>query len=92
MSHPEVAGFLRPACPLLPEIAGPLEPSETRQHAGEKGASFYEAALRYAQSLWRSGKPAQAILQPLAMQSRLSENYWVKNRCLGSALAIKCSP
>ena len=35
----------------------------TRRHGVERGAAFYQDALRYAQSLWISGKPAQAILQ-----------------------------
>lgn len=30
---------------------------------GNYGADFYLATLRYAQSLWLQGKPAQAILQ-----------------------------
>ncbi len=30
---------------------------------GDYGEGFYLAALRYAQSLWLQGKPAQAILQ-----------------------------
>ncbi len=55
--------FRFPACPLLPEVAEPLGHMVTRAHAGEKDGRFYVAALRYAQSLWREGKPAQAILQ-----------------------------
>jgi hypothetical protein len=35
----------------------------TRRHGRERGAEFYEDALRYAQSQWIAGKPAQAILQ-----------------------------
>ena len=35
----------------------------TRRHGGGKGPEFYGDALRYAQSLWLEGKPAQAILQ-----------------------------
>lgn len=35
----------------------------TRRHGDQRGAAFYQDALRYAQSLWISGKPAQAILQ-----------------------------
>lgn len=55
--------FRRPACPFLPEVAAPLGHMVTRIHAPVKGEHFYLAALRYAQSLWREGKPAQAILQ-----------------------------
>lgn len=35
----------------------------TRRHGNHKGAEFYLDALRYAQSQWMAGKPAQAILQ-----------------------------
>jgi hypothetical protein len=35
----------------------------TRRHGDAKGAEFYLDALRFAQSQWISGKPAQAILQ-----------------------------
>jgi hypothetical protein len=55
--------FTRPACPLLPQIDAVLHPAVTREFAGLKCDRFYEACLRYAQSLWRQGKPAQAILQ-----------------------------
>lgn len=50
-------------CPWLPECAERLGPESTRIHSVEKGADFYLAALRYSQSLWLHGKPAQAILQ-----------------------------
>ncbi len=50
-------------CPHLPQVTEPLGPEETRGHAAEKGTEYYLAALRYAQSQWRAGKPAQAILQ-----------------------------
>jgi hypothetical protein len=35
----------------------------TRRHGGARGAACYQDALRYAQSLWITAKPAQAILQ-----------------------------
>jgi hypothetical protein len=35
----------------------------TRKHGAARGAAFYQDALRYAQSQWLAGKPAQAILQ-----------------------------
>lgn len=40
-----------------------MGPESTRVHGEEKGSAFYQATLRYAQSLWREGKPAQAVLQ-----------------------------
>jgi hypothetical protein len=51
------------ACPWLPQPGGVLGPEVTRELAGERGVAYYRAALCYAQSLWREGKPAQAILQ-----------------------------
>ena len=52
-----------PACPWLPEVGKILDFSITRRHGNDKGAEFYLDALRYAQSQWIVGKPAQAILQ-----------------------------
>jgi len=52
-----------PACPWLPEVDRLHDCGITRRHGGEKGAAFYVDALRYSQSLWLAGKPAQAILQ-----------------------------
>lgn len=50
-------------CPFLPDTGEVLKPDWTRRHRAERGEDFYVAALEYAQSLWRSGKPAQALLQ-----------------------------
>ena len=52
-----------PACPWLPEVEEIHDYSITRRHDKAKGAGFYLDALRYAQSQWLTGKPAQAILQ-----------------------------
>lgn len=54
---------VNPPCPWLPAIDEIHDFTLTRRHGGERGALFYQDALRYAQSLWISGKPAQAILQ-----------------------------
>lgn len=35
----------------------------TRRHGDVRGSAYYFDALRYAQSQWMHGKPAQAILQ-----------------------------
>ncbi len=51
------------ACPWLPEISAVHDFSLTRRHGAARGADFYLDALRYAQSQWCAGKPAQAILQ-----------------------------
>ncbi|NQX01306.1 hypothetical protein HQ447_11670 [bacterium] len=47
----------------MPEIDAIHDFSITRRHGDDRGRAFYLDALRYAQSLWISGKPAQAILQ-----------------------------
>lgn len=52
-----------PPCPWLPEISEIHDHSLTRRHGAARGAAFYLDALRYAQSQWISGKPAQTILQ-----------------------------
>ncbi len=51
------------ACPWLPVVDRLHDFTLTRRHAGEKGHAFYLDALRFAQSQWLVGKPAQAILQ-----------------------------
>lgn len=60
-----VSGFsaANPPCPWLPEVAAPLDHSVTRRHGKNRGPAFYQDSLAYAQSHWRSGKPAQALLQ-----------------------------
>lgn len=63
MKSPLHATFIFPGCPLLPELSHPHGHMVTRIHAGRKGARYYLATQCYAQSLWREGKPAQAILQ-----------------------------
>jgi len=63
LKSPFDASFIFPNCPLLPEVAQPHGPMVTRVHAPQKDSRFYLAALCYAQSLWREGKPAQALLQ-----------------------------
>jgi hypothetical protein len=52
-----------PPCPWLPEVEDIHDFSITRRHMGVRGREFHLDALRYAQSQWISGKPAQAILQ-----------------------------
>lgn len=54
--------FVLPCCPLLPVVTRPHGPAVTRELA-VRDARYYHACLCYAQSLWREGKPAQAILQ-----------------------------
>ena len=55
--------FVNPACPWLPPVGQVLDHRVTRRHGSLRGQAFYQDALRYAQSLWMSGKPAQALLQ-----------------------------
>ncbi|RYD63892.1 MAG: hypothetical protein EOP84_33205, partial [Verrucomicrobiaceae bacterium] len=63
MKSPIHATFAFPACPFLPEVTHPHGHMITRAFGGMKCHRYYFAALSYAQSLWREGKPAQAILQ-----------------------------
>ncbi|MFT5904516.1 MAG: hypothetical protein ACI9E1_000091 [Cryomorphaceae bacterium] len=55
--------FINPPCPHLPEIDTPLPITHTRKHRESCGSDYFQACLELAQSLWRSGSPAQAILQ-----------------------------
>ncbi|NJM37652.1 MAG: hypothetical protein HC845_07240 [Akkermansiaceae bacterium] len=50
-------------CPWLPIVTEIYDFSITRRHGEQKGAAFYLDALRFSQSQWMAGKPAQAILQ-----------------------------
>lgn len=54
---------VNPPCPLLPAVDRIHDHTLTRRHGAEKGPAFYLDALRYAQSQWMAGKPAQAVLQ-----------------------------
>ena len=51
------------ACPHLPAIEDRLDWQSMAPHREVKNAAYYLATLRYSQSLWLEGKPAQAILQ-----------------------------
>jgi hypothetical protein len=57
------SGIVNPACPLLPAVSEVHDFTITRRHGNDKGAEYYLDALRYAQSQWLCGRPAQAILQ-----------------------------
>jgi len=63
MSLIEPPIFHNPPCPWLPEVAEIHDFTVTRKHGDARGAAFYQDALRFAQSQWLAGKPAQAILQ-----------------------------
>lgn len=72
----KVAWF-NPACPWLPAVDFPQDFRLTRRHGSDKGADFYGDALVYAQSQWRMGKPAQAILQlDKAWMAELPPDEW----------------
>lgn len=49
-------------CPCLPEQEAPLRAECLAALGTSRGADFYIAALHYAQSQWREGLPARAIL------------------------------
>lgn len=57
------ADWLNPACPWLPAVDSSHDFRLTRRHGNDKRIAFYWDALIYAQSQWRMGKPAQAVLQ-----------------------------
>ncbi len=52
-----------PVCPHLPAVARPLTAAVARAGRAGGPAADYRVSLDYAQSLWREGKPAQALLQ-----------------------------
>lgn len=61
---PMISPFPRNSpCPWLPDTLETHDFMLTRRHGPVKGPDFYRDALRYAQSQWIAGKPAQAILQ-----------------------------
>jgi len=75
--EPLDGAWLNPACPWLPEVDSPHDFRLTRRHGADKGADFYWDALVYAQSQWRMGKPAQALLQiDKAWMADLSPDEW----------------
>ena len=55
--------FINEPCPLLPEVERVWRASDVTRFGDERSPAFYEASLCYAQSQWRCGFPAQAILQ-----------------------------
>ena len=63
MKSPVHATFTFGACRFLPEVSDLYDHMITRSLGPMKCDRYYLAALCYAQSLWRQGKPAQAILQ-----------------------------
>ncbi len=50
-------------CPWLPMVDGPVRARDAAALAGDRGEAFYLFSLGYAQSKWRQGLPAQALLQ-----------------------------
>ncbi len=55
--------FVNPPCPFLPPIDDVVAAAEVVALGKERGPVFYETSLRYGQSRWRTGFPAQALLQ-----------------------------
>ena len=55
--------WTNPSCPHLPSIQESLPITHTRQHRKDCDLEYFNACLELAQSLWRTGSPAQAILQ-----------------------------
>lgn len=54
--------FILPPCPHLPDASASLSAVSMRSVGADRGEAFYRLALACAQSLWRKGLPAQAIL------------------------------
>lgn len=55
--------WINSTCPHLPTIEAPLPITYTREHRQACDLKYFSACLELAQSLWRTGAPAQAILQ-----------------------------
>ncbi len=54
--------FINPPCPVLPAVDRLYKAADLDQFGKDRGADFYETALHYAQSLWRTGFPAKSLL------------------------------
>ncbi len=55
--------FINSPCPHLPEINKSLPITHTRKYRTACDASYFNACIELAQSLWLCGSPAQSILQ-----------------------------
>ena len=55
--------FANAPCPFLPEIDRIYKAADVHALGTDRGPLFYETSLCYAQSQWRLGLPAQAMLQ-----------------------------
>lgn len=51
-----------PDCPYLPSPDRVVSAFEVRALGRNRGPEFYHLALEYAQTLWRTGLPAQSLL------------------------------
>ena len=60
---PRHASFINDPCPLLPEVDRVFKATDIHALGADRGPVFYETSLLYAQSQWRVGLPAQAMLQ-----------------------------
>jgi GNAT superfamily N-acetyltransferase len=68
MAHPSSfvirhSSFANAPCPFLPEIDRVYKATDIHALGSDRGPVFYETSLCYAQSQWRVGLPAQAMLQ-----------------------------
>ena len=54
---------MNPPCPLLPPVHEPVTAADISALGKDRGSEFYVTSLRFAQSLWQSELPGQAILQ-----------------------------
>lgn len=60
---PRHSAFINAPCPYLPEVSRIYKAMDIHALGEDRGRLFYETSLRYAQSQWRVGLPAQAMLQ-----------------------------
>jgi GNAT superfamily N-acetyltransferase len=62
-SSADPSSFANAPCPFLPEIDRVYKATDIHALGSDRGPVFYETSLCYAQSQWRMGLPAQAMLQ-----------------------------
>jgi ribosomal protein S18 acetylase RimI-like enzyme len=55
--------MINPPCPFLPEIDRVYRATDVTSLGKDRSAAFVAVSLRYAQSQWQAGLPAQAMLQ-----------------------------
>ena len=83
--------WTNPACPHLPAVTEPLPIIHTRKHREACGEAYSHACHELAHSLWRSGTPAQAILQ-IDKSFMVQKNSNIQNCYLSILWMLKHTP